>query len=63
MSIDLSIALKKLHQLQLQDGDLGAEYWLAVATYLKEAETFRERALIAEHKLEELEKSLKREGS
>lgn len=54
MSIDLSIAYEKLHQLQQQDGDLGAAYWLAVANYLKEAETLRERALNAEGKLEKI---------
>lgn len=51
MTIDLKIAYEKLHQLQHQDGDLGAEYWLAVATYLKEAANMRERALSAESKL------------
>lgn len=51
MTIDLTIAYEKLHQLQQQDGDLGAEYWLAVATYLREAEAMRERALSAERKL------------
>lgn len=38
MTIDLKIAYEKFHQLQLEDGDLGAEYWLAVAAYLREAE-------------------------
>lgn len=51
MTIDLTIAYEKFHQLQQQDGDLGAEYWLAVATYLREAEAMRERALFAESKL------------
>lgn len=51
MNIDLKIAYGRLHQLQQQDGDLGAEYWLAVATYLKEAAAMRERALAAESKL------------
>lgn len=44
MSIDLATALKKLHQLQLEDGDIGGEYWLQIATLLKNAQQYRERA-------------------
>lgn len=33
--IDLDIAFQKLHQLQLEDGDLGAAYWLEVSRLLK----------------------------
>ena len=32
--IDITIALKKLHQLQLEGGDLGAEYWLDITQLL-----------------------------
>lgn len=51
MELDLSIAFEKLHQLQLEDGDLGAAYWFAVAKYLKDAEHFRKSAINAERKL------------
>lgn len=51
MDIDLEIALTKLHQLQQDDGDLGAQYWLQVSEHLKEAATYRERALRAEESL------------
>jgi hypothetical protein len=51
MDIDLEIALDKLHQLQQDDGDLGAQYWLQVSELLKEAATYRERALRAEESL------------
>jgi hypothetical protein len=51
MDIDLEIALTKLHQLQQDDGDLGAEYWLQVSELLREAATYRERALKAEESL------------
>lgn len=35
--IDLSIALKKLHQLSAEDGDLGHEYWNSIIRLLKKA--------------------------
>ena len=35
--IDLSIALKKIHELALADGDLGFEYWNHVGNLLKRA--------------------------
>ena len=55
MDIDLDIALRKLHQLQLEDGDLGAEYWLQISKLLREAASYRERALVAEEKLRRLQ--------
>lgn len=58
MELDLSIAFEKLHQLQLEDGDLGAAYWLAVAIYLKDAEHFRNRAINAESKLAQIRKMI-----
>lgn len=58
MNLDLSVAFHKLHQLQLDDGDLGAEYWLAVTKFLKDAETLCERAELAEAKLEQVRKIL-----
>ncbi|WP_302911382.1 hypothetical protein [Ralstonia pseudosolanacearum] len=35
--IDLEVALRKLHALALEDGDLGYEYWHRVAQLLKRA--------------------------
>lgn len=53
--VDLEIALKKLHQLQLEDGDLGAAYWLSISKLLKDADQFRRRAMEAEERLREIE--------
>ena len=52
--IDLEIALKKLHQLQLEDGDLGAAYWLSISKLLKDADDFRRRAMAAEERLRKI---------
>lgn len=35
--IDLEIALKKLHELAQEEGDLGREYWNAVSKLLERA--------------------------
>lgn len=35
--VDLEIALRKLHELALADGDLGYEYWHRIALLLKRA--------------------------
>ncbi|WP_413707267.1 hypothetical protein [Ralstonia sp. Ralssp110] len=35
--IDLDIALRKLHELALEDGDLGYEYWHQIAQLLRRA--------------------------
>ena len=35
--IDLDIALRKLHELALEDGDLGYEYWHRIAQLLRRA--------------------------
>ncbi|CAJ0783975.1 hypothetical protein [Ralstonia chuxiongensis] len=35
--IDLDIALRKLHELALAEGDLGYEYWYRIAQLLKRA--------------------------
>lgn len=43
MSIDLDIALKKLHSLAYEDGDLGAEYWKSVAKLLVGASESQQR--------------------
>ncbi|WP_188704577.1 hypothetical protein [Silvimonas iriomotensis] len=39
--VDLSIAISKLRQLQLEDGDLGASYWYRIELLLKDAERLR----------------------
>ena len=54
MSLDLTCALKKLHQLQLEDGDIGAEYWFQIAMLLKNVQQYRERAETAERTLLQL---------
>lgn len=54
MKIDLEIALRKLHQFRLEDGDLGAEYWQQISILLREAAVYKERALAAEEKLRQL---------
>jgi hypothetical protein len=51
MDIDLDVAFKKLRQLQLEDGDLGASYWYQIEILLREANQHRERALTAEKQL------------
>ena len=60
MSIELDIALKKLNQLQLEDGDLGAEYWHHVGLLLREAQQYRVRAEVAEKKLRLIKNLLKK---
>lgn len=35
--IDLGVALRKLHELAEAEGDLGREYWTAVARLLERA--------------------------
>lgn len=55
--VDLEVALKKLHQLQQEDGDLGAEYWHAISCLLRDASLYKARALEAEAKLAEIERT------
>jgi bifunctional DNA-binding transcriptional regulator/antitoxin component of YhaV-PrlF toxin-antitoxin module len=55
MEIDLEIALRKLHELQKEDGDLGSEYWLQISKLLKEAASYQERTLVVEEKLRRLQ--------
>ncbi len=40
--IDLSIALQKLHELALEDGDLGYEYWYSISQLLKRAASMQD---------------------
>ncbi|MDT0358626.1 hypothetical protein RJO15_22755 [Herbaspirillum huttiense F1] len=49
--IDLTVALRALHKLALQEGDLGRDYWRQIAELLKDTASFRQRALLAEDKL------------
>lgn len=35
--VDISVAVKKLHQLALEDGDLGALYWNSIIRLLRSA--------------------------
>lgn len=58
MEIDLTIALKKIHQLQQEDGDLGAEYWYGISELLRDAAKYRQRADTAESKLKQAEAQL-----
>ena len=51
MDIDLDMAFKKLRQMELEDGDLGAVYWHKVAMLLRDAHQHRERALAAEEQV------------
>ena len=51
--IDLDIALRKLHELALEDGDLGYEYWHRVAQLLR-------RAASMESEIEALSQELER---
>lgn len=51
MHIDLDIAFKRLRQLELEGGDLGASYWHEVAMLLRDANQHRERALAAEEQV------------
>ncbi|MBW9335487.1 hypothetical protein FEE59_18400 [Herbaspirillum sp. RU 5E] len=49
--IDLSIALRTLHDLAVRDGDIGRDYWLQISELLKDSASFRYRALVAEERL------------
>ena len=41
--IDLSIALRKIHELSQQDGDLGNEYWSNIGKLLSDAAAMQEQ--------------------
>nr|WP_315249494.1 hypothetical protein [uncultured Duganella sp.] len=57
--VNLEIALEKLHELQHEDGDLGAQYWYEISCLLKEASRYKARALAAEAKLAEIERVMR----
>ncbi len=58
--VDLEIALRKLHELGLADGDLGYEYWHRVAQLLKRAASMESEI---ETLSQELEKCRARRGT
>jgi hypothetical protein len=57
-SIDLRVALEKLHRLQHEDGDLGAQYWYQISLLLRDAAQYRQRALSVEQKLDKIQNLL-----
>jgi hypothetical protein len=59
--IDLGVALERLHRLQHEDGDLGAQYWYQISLLLKDAAQYRQRALSAEQQLEKMQNLLSRD--
>jgi hypothetical protein len=61
-SINLEMARQKLHRLQLEDGDLGAQYWYQISLLLKDAAQHRQRALSAEQKLGKIQALLNEKG-
>jgi hypothetical protein len=52
--LDLSIALKTMHELGLANGDLGYAYWYAVAQLLKNAQQMAVRVRELEGQVERL---------
>jgi hypothetical protein len=53
-TVDIEIALEKIHQLQHESGDLGAKYWYEISRLLQDAITYKARALDAEARLAEM---------
>lgn len=51
LELDLSIALRTLHELALQEGDLGREYWQQVSKLLRSIPTLQERIRLLEKEL------------
>jgi hypothetical protein len=56
-TVDIGIALEKMHQLQHEGGDLGAQYWYEISRFLLEAHEYKARALVAEARLAEIAKA------
>lgn len=52
--LDLDIALQKLHELGLEDGDLGYAYYSQVAALLKSAPTLKARVIELERQIADL---------
>jgi hypothetical protein len=62
-TVDIGIALEKMHQLQHEGGDLGAQYWYEISRLLLEAHKYKVRALVAEARLAEIAKANDRDAS
>jgi len=54
--LDLNIALKKLHELALAEGDLGYEYWYRVRSLLERAGELETQVTELQAELERLRK-------
>lgn len=63
MTVDTSIALEKMHQLQHEGGDLGARYWYEIARLLDDATQYKARALAAEARLAAIATAVDHEAS
>lgn len=50
--IDLDVALRKLHELALEDGDLGYEYWYRVGQLLRRAASMQSEIDVLSRELE-----------
>lgn len=61
--IDLSIALKKLHQLAYEDGDLGCLYWTSISNLLKRAAGMQEEINALAHELEVCQAKLSQQAA
>jgi len=57
--LDLTTALAKLHELQLNDGDLAREYWGQIGRLLQEAAMYEQRARVAEDQLRDIQAVLR----
>lgn len=51
-NIDLQIALQKIHELALADGDLGYAYWYQIGALLKRAAGMQDEIDALREKLE-----------
>lgn len=60
LKIDLDIALRKIHELALADGDLGYEYWFQVGELLKRAAKMQEQIEALSKELEQCRSKLGR---
>jgi hypothetical protein len=61
-TVNIEIALHKMHQLQYEGGDLGAQYWLDISRLLQSAVEYKARALDAEARLAKIAKLVDREA-
>lgn len=54
-TLDLTLAIKTLHQLALEEGDLGYEYWYRVRKLLENASSMAARIDELESRIRSLE--------